>query len=66
MNTRVIVLLAAFGLSFSAVALVPEASAHNCFGVFPDDCGDCKEGTHNHTYCNSTAQELLDALTGLP
>lgn len=63
MNTRVIVLLAAIGLSMSAVAFVPEASAHNCSGWIPTDCGPCTTGTHSHTYCSSNGE--LDALLQL-
>lgn len=65
MNTRVLVLMAAFSLAMTAVAFVPEASAHYCRGLNPLDCGSCTSGDHDHQYCNSHTTDILSDLISL-
>jgi hypothetical protein len=50
---KTLVMLMAIGLAVTAVAVVPEASAHTCYSLNPFDCGSCTSGTHEHTYCRS-------------
>lgn len=52
---RTTTLLAVASILVALVAVLPEASAHNCTAQNPErSCGECLAGKHNHQYNNGT------------
>ena len=59
MNTKTtVVLLLTLSIAATALAFTPTGAAHYCRGLNPFDCGPCTTGSHDHTWCYSSGDQL--------